>query len=358
VTNITFWNRSAFALVLFFGVQAAVASPSLTIIQDTLYKADGTRFDGTAFVQWKSFEAGDQSNIPMQSFTVRITSGALRVSVVPTTNASAGAYYEVKYNSNGRIQFVEYWAVPPSSVPLRLRDVRTAAPPSSVTAPTTAASTLIQDVTGLREELDARPTKGVGYGVSRTAVINSSGQLEAALGSLGDCVRVDGSAGPCGNAGGNISYTDGESPAGAVDGSNTSFTLAGSPSPGASLQLYRNGLLQQQGTDYNLSGNVLTVSAGSIPVTGDTLQCWYRTSGIVTNGVQYSDGEVPSGAVNGTNAQFTVLAAPNPLNSLQLFRNGVLQKQGLDYSVSSQTLTFIGGAIPQIGDTLVLSYRY
>src|SRR5258708_23761150 len=102
----------------------ATAQPALTTIQDTLYRADGTRFTGTLFIRWNSFDAGDTSNIATSNLTLAIVNGALRVRLVPTTTASAGAQYNVTYNSNGINQFTEVGAVPPSTVPLRVRDVR------------------------------------------------------------------------------------------------------------------------------------------------------------------------------------------------------------------------------------------
>jgi hypothetical protein len=49
----------------------------------------------------------------------------------------------------------------------------------------------IPDVVGLANELALRISKGVGFGVNRTAVINQAGQIDAASGSPDDCVRVD-----------------------------------------------------------------------------------------------------------------------------------------------------------------------
>src|SRR4051794_33072215 len=116
--------RFALIAVLAAAAQLAGAAPALTLIQDTLYKADGTRFDGLAQIDWKSFQAADGSEIPQQSVTVRITFGQLRVSLVPTTNALRPATYSVKFNSDGKTQFTEMWAVPPSSTAVRLKDVR------------------------------------------------------------------------------------------------------------------------------------------------------------------------------------------------------------------------------------------
>ncbi len=101
----------------------AAAQPALTMIQDTLYRADGTRFNGTLFITWSAFQAGDTSNIATSNLTVPIVSGVLKVSLVPTTNATAGAQYNVTFNSRGINQFTQVWAVPPSTLPLRVKDV-------------------------------------------------------------------------------------------------------------------------------------------------------------------------------------------------------------------------------------------
>jgi hypothetical protein len=135
----------------------------------------------------------------------------------------------------------------------------------------------IPDVVGLTNELSVRPMKGVGFGIGRAAVINQAGQVDAATGNLGDCVRVDGSSGPCG-AGGGVggSFADAEVPAGAVNGVNTVFTLVSIPSPAGSLELYRNGLLMRQGADYQISANVVTFFLASVPQSGDLLVASYR----------------------------------------------------------------------------------
>jgi hypothetical protein len=56
-----------------------------------------------------------------------------------------------------------------------------------------------------------------------------------------------------------------------------------------------------------------------------------------------------TGSINGTNTTFTIPAAPT---SLELYRNGVLLKSTVDYTLSTTTITFLAGAIPQTGDTL------
>ena len=61
-----------FALIaVIAAARIAAAAPALTIIQDTLFKADGTRFDGVAQIEWKSFQAADGSEVPQQSVNVQ-----------------------------------------------------------------------------------------------------------------------------------------------------------------------------------------------------------------------------------------------------------------------------------------------
>lgn len=256
----------------------AYAQPALTTIQDILYRADGTRFNGTLYITYSAFQAGDASNIATANLTVPIVNGVLQVQLVPTTTASAGAQYNVTFNSNGVNQFTQVWAVPPSSVTLPLRDVLVSQGTVVGPAPVTSAIN-ISDVTGLQSQLSIRPQEGIAFAVGRAAVIDSSGELDGASGNLTDCVRVDGSSGPCGSGSGSgvlPSFSDGETPAGTINGSNTSFTLANSPSPATSLLLYLNGLLMTQGVDYTLNGNAISFLPASVPQSGDVLTASYR----------------------------------------------------------------------------------
>jgi hypothetical protein len=272
----TFSTLRAVAVALGL-VRLVGGQPTLTTIQDVLYKADGARFNGTAVVTWNSFEAADRSNISMHSFTVRITDGNLRVQLVPSTTATPPAFYAVKYNSDGKIQFDERWAVPPSALPLRVRDVRV----SSV-APLEPGDTPLQetDIVGLSAALALRPTKSPGYAPGRAVFVNSTGALESVSGSLTDCVRVDGSAGPCGLTDGGLpSFIDSEVPGGITDGANVLFTLSMEPNPSSSVTLFRNGIRQKPTQDYTMAANTVHFVPAAAPQPGDTLLVSYRVTG-------------------------------------------------------------------------------
>lgn len=293
----------------------AVPQPQLTTIQDTLYKADGTRFNGSALITWKTFESADTSNIGTQSLTAPIVNGTLRVQLVPNSQAIPSNPYTVRYQSDGRAQFTELWIVPPSALPLRLRDVRDGPTTGTVLPPPGQTPILEADVVGLAADLGLRPVKGTGFGVGRTAIVSDSGTLETVVGNLSDCVKVDGTAGPCAdpNAVQGPTFVDAESPSGIVDGSNASFTLSNAPSPVTSLALYRNGILQKSGFDYSLTNATIQFVSGAMPQPADTLLASYRlpaAGGLVVGGLtqQTSAAEVVCGST-GTSTSSAALTS-------------------------------------------------
>ncbi len=66
--------------------------------------------------------------------------------------------------------------------------------------------------------------------------------------------------------------------------------------------------------------------------------------------------EAPSGAVDGSNVTFTLSQSPLPIASLFLFQNGLFQTNGVDYTVSGTTVTFMSA--PLTGATLTALYTY
>ena len=347
------------------------ATPPLSTIQDVLYSSDGNRFNGLLTISWPSFEASDTSNIAAQSMQIQVNGGILYVQLVPTTNADTPAVYTVQYNSSNGTLYTEAWAVPPTTSSLRVRDVRIAPGTVSGSSPSGSPSAnsssnsnssssgqiQISQVNGLQSALNIRPTEGSSFTVSRAAIIDATGSIDGAAGNLSDCLHVDGSSGACGSGtGATIGFVDAETPAGSVNNANALFTLANTPSPSSSLNLYRNGLLMNPSGDYTVSGNSITFQGASIPQSGDTLLASYRLGGSLPN-VGFVDSATPSGTLDGVNSSFTLSQAPSPTTSAILYRNGVRQTPGLDYTLSGNTISFLGGFIPQPGDILLCSYR-
>jgi len=259
------------AALLFLGTGAAWATPPLTTILDQLFRADGTPVNGTLLISWNAFTAADNSNIPANTMRVPVSAGLLRVNLVPTTNALTTASYTVMYTVDGKLTNTEVWAVPASSSPLAVRMVRTSA--STITSPAADSTLQISDVVGLSDALAERPAKGGSYLMGRVLVPDANGDLSGLSGAADQCVRGDGSLGPCGS---NPVFVDLETPNGTMNGSNAAFTLALAPNPAGSLLLFRNGLLQKAGVDYTLTGSSISFQPGSVPQPGDLLQASYR----------------------------------------------------------------------------------
>jgi len=76
-----------------------------------------------------------------------------------------------------------------------------------------------------------------------------------------------------------------------------------------------------------------------------------------TTGPNFTDGETLGGVVNGANTAFTTSVPPTPASSLALYRNGVMQKAGQDYTLNGNSVQFLSVSTPQVGDTLLAYYR-
>lgn len=358
--------RHLFTYLLTCSALAGVptAAQTLSSIRDTVHNADGSSFNGQVIVSWQGFTSATGATIAPHSTALNITNGYISLTLVPTANASAGAIYTVQFESNdGTKQWTEYWQVPPSWTPLTLNEVRVPNPSNtggqtgeggsgSVTLPLSESN-----VINLNSDLAARPLKGSNYASSHAAMIDDLGAISAVSGNGSNCVHVDGSSGACGSTTPYPVFVDADTPSGAINGLNTVFTLSQTPSPSTSLSLYRNGMMQRQGVDYSLAANTITFVPAATPQSGDILTAFYRAqgSGSLT---RFADEETPTGAMDGVNSIYSLSAAPNPATSLQLFKNGALQRPGIDYTLSGGAITFAGAAIPRTGDSLLAFYRY
>jgi hypothetical protein len=153
----------------------AWSQTGLTTIQDTLFKADGTRFNGTLTIQWSTFDLTNAGTVVQQSTSVPVVNGNLQVQLTPNATAQPPAnIYTVQYQSDGREQFVETWTVPVSATSLRVSVVRTATLAVSGGGSSGTAGNLTpipeSSVVGLQADLAQRPMKGVAFGTNRVAI--------------------------------------------------------------------------------------------------------------------------------------------------------------------------------------------
>lgn len=406
--------RQLFSIALAAAIltTCALAQSNLTQIRDTIYNADGTPFNGTVVLTWVGFSTGTSSTVSPLSTSARIYNGALSVLLVPSTTASAGSYYQVVYYSNnGTTSWSETWSVPVSSTALTVSAVRTSSTTGTGSSSSSGSSgssgsngqyaTLpiaITSVTGLSTDLNTinnsigsltttvsglNTTVSSLSGLSNTVASNSNAlaalnttvaglsttvssqassisglsstvsSLNTSLTTLSNTVSaLQSGAGTV-----SMAFVDGETPRGAINGSNATFTLSQTPAPVTSLQLYRNGLVQTNGVDFTISGSSITFLPVAIPITGDILQAYYRVTGS-SPAPAFADDEVPAGTINGSNAAFTLQYTPNPASSLMLYKNGVLMQQNADYTIGGNGITFAAASTPQTGDSLTAYYRH
>lgn len=124
-------------------------------------------------------------------------------------------------------------------------------------------------------------------------------------------------------------------PTGAINGVNVTFTLPSAPAIPANLLLYHNGLVQIQPTDYSISSATITEVVA--PLTGESLSYCYPNNSVAWT----ANAGTPGGSINGANVTFTLPTAPLTPANLQLYQNGVLQKQVTDYTLAGTTITYI-----------------
>ncbi len=334
---------------------AAFGQSTLTQIRDTVVNADGTPFNGTVVITWNGSTGSNTGTTPL-STSARIYSGALSVLLVPTTTASAGAFYQaVYYSSNGVVSWTETWQVPPSTSALTLSNIRTS------TTQTGGGSNSGGNSGGSGSGGTTNPGGGqyATLPISISQVTSLSADLStinSTIAALTAQINNLNSLGPVSQT--NAAFVDTEVPGGTLDGSNAAFSLAQTPAPAASLKLYRNGLLQSPGIDYSLSGSAVTFVAASVPHPGDVLSAYYRVPGTAPL-ASFTDSEIPGGMIDGNNAVFTLVSAPAPAVSLKLYKNGVLLTQNADYTISGSTITFSNASVtPQPGDALIAAYRH
>ena len=120
------------------------------------------------------------------------------------------------------------------------------------------------------------------------------------------------------------------------------------PTMGTGFAVSRAAVLNAIGSVDGAVGNL----TDCLHVDGSSGNC-----GTINGPTLFVDAEVPSGTINGSNMAFSLASLPNPSTSVALSRNGLLLKQGLDYTLASSSILFLTGAVPQTGDSLVASYR-
>jgi len=146
-------------------------------------------------------------------------------------------------------------------------------------------------------------------------------------------------------------------------GGSARMSLAQSTIPIASVTGLQNALNGKvsAGPGFADSSAAVINSSGSLDAAmGAPNDCLHvdGSSGSCGSGADlYVDDETPAGTIDGSNGSFSLSNAPAPAASLLLFRNGIRVRNGVDYNLSGNTITFMTGCVPAPGDMLSASYR-
>lgn len=144
-----------------------------------------------------------------------------------------------------------------------------------------------------------------------------------------------------------------EVPSGTINGSNATFTLAGTPPNAASILVFVDGK-KANVSEWNLVGtNQIVFTAGNIPQVGQSLEAFFVQSLGTTSVVQ----EIPSGTVDGSNDTFSLSVSAPYKNAAAVFVDGRKSALG-DWSLisSGSEVRFGSGFIPQPGQRVELYY--
>jgi len=112
-----------------------------------------------------------------------------------------------------------------------------------------------------------------------------------------------------------------ETPSGAVNGTNTTFTLSQAPINGQSVLVMVDDLVLSQG-EWSIIGQ--SISLATAPVAGQSVFCWYVTNGgggAATLPI-YAEQEVLSTGANGSQTSFPMSGNPINQNTCFIFLNG------------------------------------
>ncbi len=101
-------------VALFIGATGAKAEPVKTLVQDTLYRADGSVAQGTIAIRWNGFSTSAGEAVMAGELTIATdVNGGIAIPLIPNAGSSpAGSYYKVVVKLDDGTTSEEVWVVP------------------------------------------------------------------------------------------------------------------------------------------------------------------------------------------------------------------------------------------------------
>lgn len=203
-------------------------------------------------------------------------------------------------------------------------------------------------------------TTGVWNGTAIAAANGGTGQTTYVIGDILYASATNALSRLAGVATGNalISGGVGAAPSWGKIGLTThvSGTLAiGNGGTGLTGTPTNGQLLIGNGSGYTLAA--LSAGTGiSITNGAGTISIAVNSASVVLT-ANYVVRESPTGTIDGSNTTFTLASTPVS-GTEHVYVNGILQNSGTgnDYTIATNTITFLSGAIPQSGDIIRVSY--
>lgn len=127
------------------------------------------------------------------------------------------------------------------------------------------------------------------------------------------------------------------------------FTLSYLPDDVTAVLMFVNGIKQDEGTDYTVSGKTVTYVASSLSAS-DEVEFWYLAVGSTVQ--QKQESFIASGGETG----FTLSVQPTQSDAVQMYVNGIKQEYGSDYIVGGTAVTYNGPPSIIAGDIVEFWY--
>lgn len=119
--------------IVLFTLPARCADPLKTVVQDTIYRADGSVARGTILISWPAFSTSDGKPVAAGTLSVKINpNGSVNIPLIPTQGATpSGTAYKVVVSLEDGSTSTEYWSVPALS-PTTIAAIRSTQVPATV----------------------------------------------------------------------------------------------------------------------------------------------------------------------------------------------------------------------------------
>ncbi len=195
-------------VVLVVCASGANAAPVKTLVQDTLYRADGSAAQGSVTIRWNGFSTSAGEAVAAGQMTVTTdANGGISIPLIPNTGSSpSGSYYRVVIKLDDGTTSEEMWVVPALTT-TTVAAIRAKVVPQAVAAQFASRDYLDSALAGLTASptfsgaVTAQSVNGVpsvlGYGAKCDGVTNDSAAFTAAD-ALGVSVLVPSeTAGAC-----------------------------------------------------------------------------------------------------------------------------------------------------------------